>query len=95
MKPLTVCPNGVLRDGLCLVLALPEATYCPGGFTEYVVDGMKECVSTRVARMKMACWGPHEKLEGDLCIEVRPFSTPITLPLVIFCILWQMLQHKP
>lgn len=71
MPPIKVCSNGVLRDGMCLVMALPSANLCPGGFTEQLVDGEKHCVATRVARMRMACWGPHERLEGEMCIEVR------------------------
>lgn len=76
MPPLKVCPNGVLRDEECLMFAPPDCTTCPGGFTEYIVDGIKECVATRVARMKLACWGPHERMEGDVCIEVGGMCAP-------------------
>lgn len=71
MPPITVCADGVLREGKCFVLALPDATPCPGGFIEQLVDGKKHCVATRVARLRLACWGPHEELVGDMCIKVR------------------------
>lgn len=80
MPPIRVCPNGVLRDDMCFVMALPDATPCPGGFIEELVDGDKQCVATRAARLRMACYGPHEKLENDLCIE------RIAWPLVLECL---------
>ncbi|KAL8453502.1 hypothetical protein Emag_001875 [Eimeria magna] len=79
MPPLKICPNGVLRDDMCFIMSLPDATPCPGGFMEQLVDGDKLCVATRVARMRLACWGPFEKLEGDVCVE------RIVRPLVIEC----------
>lgn len=69
--PIKVCPNGVLRDGMCLLLSLPDATTCPGGFLEQMVDGKKFCVATRIARIRIACYGPHEKLIEGECVEVK------------------------
>ncbi|KAL8269586.1 hypothetical protein Esti_006465 [Eimeria stiedai] len=79
MPPLKICPNGVLRDDMCFIVSLPDATPCPGGFMEQLVDGDKLCVATRVARMRLACWGPFERLEGDVCVE------RIVEPLTIEC----------
>ncbi|KAL8433688.1 hypothetical protein ACSSS7_003718 [Eimeria intestinalis] len=61
-------------------MSMPDATPCPGGFMEQLIDGDKLCVATRVARMRLACWGPFERLEGDICIEEKCENIVIEAP---------------